>query len=1212
MNILSNMRRKSHYELPNSTQVTTQSTCRTNLKIASWNVNGMGGADLRKLKDEQFLTEINKYDIVALLETHCPKDKTVYVPGYYPHMSYVTYKGKKEIGGIALLIRDEIKPNVSIVKENEDFLWFKLDKFFFSLERDLYICAAYIPPEKSKYLKRRSDSDILSHITEDIAIFSREGHIMLMGDLNARTAEMKEYISEDSDKFVSADIDAYRTDQEIGGRKSQDNNPHTITNRGKELIDLCIQSRLRILNGRCLGDTFGYYTCHRSNGSSVVDYMIVNEELLNRILCFKVHMLAGALSDHCMISSLVKTNFKTVKTNITTNVGFQVQEYLWKEGDIQNFQTALVSPESQQKINEILGTNYDTNNDSNSAVMHLSNFLTGVANNVLHQTHTSTKTRKIRNKPWFDKSLFCMRKEVTSKAKLLSRFPNDPNIRGSYYKLLKKYNKTRKYKQRAYKQDIVNKLDNMRTEKPSEFWKVLNLLKTEETKDNPATNIGLSEWGNYFRELNHSNSESPKSWTAETKGLLANLECKFLDETIREKEIITAIAKLKNKKAQGPDKIRNEMLKYSQHVLLPCISKVFNLVLRSGVYPDEWAQGYISPLFKSGNPFVKDNYRGITITSCLGKLFNSIINSRLEKFLSENRKIPEAQIAYKANSRTSDHVFLLKTLVDKRLKLERKQLFACFVDFKKAFDSVQHEALFLKLARIGIGGKIQCLIKDMYKKTRLCVKINKQTSTQFQSNIGVRQGDNLSPNLFKIFTHDLVDIIDERCDAPKLTSSSVGCLLFADDAILLSTSAKGLQTELNNLQTYCKEWGLTVNTNKTKTMVFNTNGKNILLPFQYENKPIESVKDYKYLGTLITSSGTFTKTTEDLYKRGLKAFFKLRKQIAQSNIKCSTYAHLFDTMVKPILLYGSEVWAPCVITTRKLKSSKQFNIEEGYKNLHIEKLQSLLCRTMLGVNAKTTLMALYSETGRFPLYIDAIINSVNYLNRLESENCSKLLAESLECNKILAEQNVSCWYSNLQHIKDRFDNSTLGNTDTTSKSLRGKLKCYFSHYWYETAFKVRNPQAIDGCKLRTYHLFKTTIHKEKYLDILPSKSLRSALARFRISSHNLNIETGRYQRNFNIETGRYQRQAAHERVCKMCNLNVVEDELHFLVECPAYIHARERLFAIAQNSCANFNSLNNKSQLVWLLSAETENVIRATAEFLRDSFSQRNVQTGIK
>ena len=196
-----------------------------------------------------------------------------------------------------------------------------------------------------------------------------------------------------------------------------------------------------------------------------------------------------------------------------------------------------------------------------------------------------------------------------------------------------------------------------------------------------------------------------------------------------------------------------------------------------------------------------------------------------------------------------------------------------------------------------------------------------------------------------------------KSDAPYLISKKLGCLLFADDAILLSTSAEGLQRQLDNLEKYCEEWGLTVNTKKTKIMVFNSGGRPKSLHLKYGTVQLECVSEYKYLGVLFTSSGVFTKATENLYHRGLKAFFKLRRQISHSNVKCSTYAHLFDTMVKPVLLYGSEIWAPCVVKKRKLNSKGQFNIEEGYDKLHVEKLHSLFCRTVPCVSSRATKMA---------------------------------------------------------------------------------------------------------------------------------------------------------------------------------------------------------------------------------------------------------------
>ena len=98
------------------------------------------------------------------------------------------------------------------------------------------------------------------------------------------------------------------------------------------------------------------------------------------------------------------------------------------------------------------------------------------------------------------------------------------------------------------------------------------------------------------------------------------------------------------------------------------------------------------------------NYRGITITSCLAKLFNSILNRRLVKFLDDHKSLHYEQIGFRLGCRASDHIFKLKTIICKQFS-KSKKLYTCFIDLKKAFDSVLHEALFIKLVKYGIGGK---------------------------------------------------------------------------------------------------------------------------------------------------------------------------------------------------------------------------------------------------------------------------------------------------------------------------------------------------------------------------------------------------------------------------------------------------------------------------------------------------------------------------
>ncbi len=146
-----------------------------------------------------------------------------------------------------------------------------------------------------------------------------------------------------------------------------------------------------------------------------------------------------------------------------------------------------------------------------------------------------------------------------------------------------------------------------------------------------------------------------------------------LDYPITENELIDKIQARKNKKASGLDGILNEMLKNTEHKLRLALLKLFNLVLSVGHFPEAWNRGLITPIFKSGDKSDPNNYRGICVSSNLGKLFCNIINTNLVHFLTEHNVLSKSQIGFLPNYRTTDHIFTLHTLIDKynaQFKLE--------------------------------------------------------------------------------------------------------------------------------------------------------------------------------------------------------------------------------------------------------------------------------------------------------------------------------------------------------------------------------------------------------------------------------------------------------------------------------------------------------------------------------------------------------------
>jgi hypothetical protein len=144
--------------------------------------------------------------------------------------------------------------------------------------------------------------------------------------------------------------------------------------------------------------------------------------------------------------------------------------------------------------------------------------------------------------------------------------------------------------------------------------------------------------------------------------------------------------------------------------------KIFNSSLSLGIYPEAWAEGYITPLYKTNDISDPCNYWGLTITSSIGKLFNSILNARPDKFLFKYKVIDKCQIGFRKKARTSDHMFILKTIIDAYCVAGNTKLYSCFVDFQKAYDTVIPTGIKLKLLDISVGSLFVTLLKHVFSE----------------------------------------------------------------------------------------------------------------------------------------------------------------------------------------------------------------------------------------------------------------------------------------------------------------------------------------------------------------------------------------------------------------------------------------------------------------------------------------------------------------
>ena len=242
----------------------------------------------------------------------------------------------------------------------------------------------------------------------------------------------------------------------------------------------------------------------------------------------------------------------------------------------------------------------------------------------------------------------------------------------------------------------------------------------------------------FFKELYSSSQLGPETIaTFEiSNNLLADTE-NMLNCCIDMEELRTCIRKLKSGIAAAEDRIINEFAKSSNDDVLTEYLKVFNQCLKHGHYP--WNTAIVSPIHKKGNLYDPNNDRAIAVGSCIGKLFSSILLDHLVRFRTENSPNPPNQLGFCAEVRTADHIFTLDTCIQKYVKKQKKKLFTCFIDFKKAFDTICREGLIFKLSQIGIKGRFLEVLSHMYKNSKVKIKLLNRISETIDINVGTEQ-----------------------------------------------------------------------------------------------------------------------------------------------------------------------------------------------------------------------------------------------------------------------------------------------------------------------------------------------------------------------------------------------------------------------------------------------------------------------------------------
>ena len=406
-----------------------------------------------------------------------------------------------------------------------------------------------------------------------------------------------------------------------------------------------------------------------------------------------------------------------------------------------------------------------------------------------------------------------------------------------------------------------------------------------------------------------------------------------------------------------------------------------------------------------------------------------MLNERIYNFVQKNNLINTSQIEFRRGNRATDHILTLKSIVNKYVHDGKGKLYACFIDFKKAFDSINQQKMFYKLRKNGINGKLLNLLKNIYKKSQCSLKINNKLTQFFKYEKGVIQGNPLSPILFNIYINDLFAELEKVNNSPVTLDGNnrIYALMFADDLIILSTSKKGLQDSLNVLEPYCVKWDLEVNLKKTKCVVFTRGNRKEKDNFIFNNKNIEFVKEFKYLGVTINKRGNFAPTLDDLSKKATNAIYSLNSKMNIKFLSTKTKFKLFDMLISPILLYGSEIWEPYLNQTF-----------EKWDSNAIEKVHLSFMKRILGVNRSTTNVLVRGELGRYSLKERCITRSLNYIKYLNAKEETSLVKQAYhyELSKVENRTTFLTTVGQFNEKLDEIEGKHINMFQTSSSQLK--------------------------------------------------------------------------------------------------------------------------------------------------------------------------------
>ncbi|XP_076042061.1 uncharacterized protein LOC143025963 [Oratosquilla oratoria] len=532
--------------------------------------------------------------------------------------------------------------------------------------------------------------------------------------------------------------------------------------------------------------------------------------------------------------------------------------------------------------------------------------------------------RKRIHQDWFDENDETIKSLLDNKQKAFIEWQNDPSStskRDRFKHLQRQAQTTLRKMQDKWWEDKAEEVQRYAdTQNSKMFYTDGSTLLKEKRSIN-------ARWREHFCALLNRPS-TVESHALDLITQKPTVHCLDLPPTME--EVMKAISQTNSGKAPGMDGIPAEIFKSVGPVALKSFFSLLTNIWEDEEIPKELRNATVISLFKNkGSKTDCGNYRGISLLPIAGKILARVMVNRLVIHVSEDN-LPEAQCGFRPNRSTADMIFVMRQVQEKCIE-QNMDLYAVFIDLTKAFDTVNREALWVILSKLGCPEKFVNLIRQFHDDMTGQVLSGGEVSEPFNISNGVKQGCVLAPILFNLFftcvlNHAFRDldlgvylrfrsegsVFDlRRLNAKtKTTEKLILEALFADDCALMAHKESDLQLIVDKFAEGARLFGLTISLGKTEVLFQPAPTSTSQPPSIFiEGTQLKNAKEFKYLGSTISNDGSLDKEISTRICKASQAHSRLRTRVLnQRNVRLSTKLKMYRAVVLTSLLYGCESW----------------------------------------------------------------------------------------------------------------------------------------------------------------------------------------------------------------------------------------------------------------------------------------------------------------